>query len=62
MGVGLTITVAVMGVPLQLPAVGVIVNVTVIGAEVAFTRVPLISVDPLAAIPVTLPVLSLVHE
>ncbi len=62
LGVGFTITVAVIGAPLQLPTVGVIVNVTVMGAEVAFTSVPLISVVPLAAIPVTLPVLSLVHE
>jgi len=49
----------VIGVPLQLFAVGVIVNVTVTGAFVKFVNVPLILPDPLAAIPVTVPVLSL---
>jgi hypothetical protein len=58
-GVGFTKTVAVMGVPGQLLAVGVIVNVTVIGALVVFVNAPLISPEPLAAIPVTVPVLFL---
>ena len=42
-------------------AVGVIVKVTVIGAVVVFMSVPLISPLPLAAIPVTEAVLSLVQ-
>ena len=41
------------------PAVGVMVNVTVIGAVVELTMVPLMSPEPLAAIPVTDVVLSL---
>lgn len=60
-GVGLTNTVAVTGVPGQLFAVGVIVNVTVIGAFVVLVNAPLILPEPLAAIPVTVPVLFLVH-
>jgi hypothetical protein len=58
-GVGLTSTVAVIGVPGQVLAVGVIVKVTVIGAVVVLVSVPLISAAPLAAIPVTVTVLSL---
>jgi hypothetical protein len=62
LGVGLTSTVAVIGVPAQLFAVGVMVNVTVIGEAVVFVSVPEILFPlPLAAIPVTPAVLSLVH-
>ena len=65
-GLGFTTTVAVMGVPEQVADVGVIVNVTVTGAVVVLTNEPLISgvaIDeaPLAAIPVTEAVLSLVQ-
>ena len=60
-GFGLTNTVAVIGEPGQLSAVGVIVNVTVKGALVVFVNVPLISPEPLALIPVTVPALSLVQ-
>ena len=60
-GVGLTKTVAVIGVPAQLLAVGVIVKVTVTGAVVVFVKVPLILPAPLAAIPVAATVLSLVQ-
>ena len=59
-GIGLTTTVAVMGVPLQVPT-GVIVKVTVIGASVVLVNEPEISPEPLAAIPVAEVVLSLVH-
>src|SRR5258705_4309432 len=58
-GSGLTVTVAVIGVPGQPFAVGVIVKVTVTGAAVVFVNVPLILPEPLAAIPVTVTVLSL---
>ena len=60
-GVGLTSTVAVIGVPGQLLAVGVIVNVTVIGALVVLVKLPLMFPLPLAAIPVTEAVLFLVQ-
>ena len=60
-GVGFTSTVAVIGVPGQLFAVGVIVNVTVTGALVVLVNEPLILPEPLAAMPVTVPVLSLVQ-
>lgn len=60
-GVGFTSTVAVMDEPVQPLAVGVIVKVTVIGAVVVLVRVPLISPEPLAAMPVTDTVLSLVQ-
>jgi hypothetical protein len=61
-GTGLTVTVAVIGAPGQPLAVGVIVNVTVIGAFVVLVSVPPILVPlPLAAIPVTVAVLFLVH-
>jgi hypothetical protein len=56
-----TITVAVIGVPLHPLAVGVMVNVTVTGEAVVFVNDPLILPEPLAAIPVTVPVLSLVQ-
>ena len=60
-GVGLTNTVAVIGVPVQPLAVGVMVKVTVTGAFVVLVNAPLISPAPLAAIPVTATVLSLVQ-
>jgi hypothetical protein len=60
-GVGFTRTVAVIGRPGQLLIDGVIVKVTVIGAEVVLVRAPLMSPVPLAAMPVTVPVLFLVH-
>jgi hypothetical protein len=61
-GIGFTTTVAVIDAPGQLaPEVGVIVNVTVTGAEVVFVNAPLISPLPLAAMPVTVPVLFLVQ-
>ena len=56
-----TSTVAVIGVPVQPLAVGVIVKVTVIAEAVVLVSAPLIFPDPLAAIPVTVPVLSLVQ-
>ena len=61
-GMGFTTTVAVIAVPEQLPAVGVMVNVTVMGALVVLVNAPLMSPLPLAAIPVTVPVLSLVQS
>jgi len=60
-GVGFTSTVAVIGVPEQPLAVGVMVKVTVTGALVVLNKLPLIFPEPLAAIPVTVPVLSLVQ-
>jgi hypothetical protein len=59
LGVGLTSTVAVIGAPGQLLAVGVMVKVTVTGALVVFVKVPDILPAPLAAMPVTVTVLSL---
>ena len=61
LGVGFTSTVAVIGVPGQPLAVGVMVKVTVTGALVVFVNDPLILPEPLAAIPVTATVLSLVQ-
>lgn len=58
---GSTVTVAVMGVPEQPLAVGVMVKVTVIGALVVLVNEPLMPPLPLAAMPVTLSVLSLVQ-
>ena len=60
-GVGLTNTVAVLVGPGQPLAVGVMVNVTVIGTAVILVSVPLILPTPLPGIPVTPAVLSLVH-
>ena len=61
-GSGLTVTVAVKLAPVHPPALtGVIVYVTVCAVPVTFTGVPLMSPLPLAARPVTLPVLSLVQ-
>ena len=56
-----TSTVAVIGAPVQPLAVGVIVNVTVIGDAMVFVRIPAMLPDPVAAIPVTEAVLSLVQ-
>jgi hypothetical protein len=62
MGDGFTKIVAVVGVPPQVLAVGVIVKVTVIGAVVVFVSVPMILFPlPLAVIPVTPTVLSLIQ-
>ena len=61
LGTGLTSTVAVIGEPAQPLAVGVIVNVTKIGALVVLTNAPVILPDPLAVIPVTDSALSLVQ-
>ena len=58
MGNGLTKTVAVMDVPGQLLAVGVIVKVTVIGALVVLVKEPLMLPLPLSAMPVTVAELS----
>ena len=58
LGVGLTNTVAMMDVPGQLLAVGVMVKVTVIGALVVLVKEPLMFPLPLSAMPVTVPVLS----
>jgi hypothetical protein len=60
-GVGFTSTIAVIGVPGQPFAVGVMVNVTVMGALVVFVKAPLISPEPLEAIPVNVALLSLVQ-
>jgi len=60
-GVGFTSTVAVTGAPAQPLAVGVMVNVTVTGALVVFVNAPLMFPLPLAGIPVTATVLSLVQ-
>lgn len=60
-GIGFTTTVAVIGVPLQLLAVGVMVKITVTAALVVLVNDPLISPAPLAAIPVTATLLSLVQ-
>ncbi len=65
MGIGFTTTVAVIDGPIQVtPALvklGVIVKVTVTGALVVLVNVPLILPAPLAPIPVTATVLSLVQ-
>lgn len=61
-GVGLTNTVAVVGVPIQPFDVGVMEKVTVMGAKVVLVNVPVIGVpEPLAAIPVTVALLSRVQ-
>jgi hypothetical protein len=60
-GAGFTVTVAVTGVPEQPLAEGVMVNVTVTGEPDVLVNVPVILPVPLAAIPVTEPVLFLVH-
>lgn len=60
-GAGSTVTVAVIGVPGHPFADGVMVNVTVTGDSVVLVNEPLMLPLPLAAMPVTLPVLSLVQ-
>lgn len=60
-GVGFTSTDAVTGLPGHPLAVGVMVKVTATGPDVVFVNEPLISPLPLAAIPVTVAVLSLVQ-
>ena len=60
-GLGFTSTVAVISVPVQPLAAGVMVNVTVTGTVPVFVKAPLMLPDPLAAIPVTETVLSLVQ-
>lgn len=60
-GEGFTNTVAVVVGPTQPLAVGVIVKVTVTGTKVVLVSMPLMLPDPLAAIPVTVAVLSLVQ-
>jgi hypothetical protein len=64
LGIGLTSTVAVIGVPAQPLADGVMVKVTSSGAVLvtALVSVPLIGLpDPLAGMPVTATTLSLVQ-
>ena len=57
-GVGLTVTVAVIGAPTHPLADGVIVKVTVTGAFVVLVKDPIMELPlPLAAIPVTVAVL-----
>jgi len=60
-GAGFTSTVAVMGVPVQPLAVGVMVNVTVTGVVAVLVKAPEMLPDPLVAIPVTEAVLFLVQ-
>ena len=61
-GVGFTKTVAVVVGPTQPLAVGVMINVTVTGANVVLVNDPLIRLpEPLAAMPVTDTLLSLVQ-
>ena len=61
-GVGLTSTVAVIGVPIQPFALGVMVKVTSIGAKVVLVNVPVIPPTPLEARPVMVAVASRVQE
>ena len=61
LGLGFTNTVAVTGVPVQPLAVGVMVKVTVTGEVVVLVSAPLIFPVPLAAMPVTATLLSLVQ-
>jgi hypothetical protein len=62
LGVGLTVTVAVILAPTQPLADGVIVKVTSWFTNVLLVNVPVIGVPPpLVGIPVTLVVLSLIH-
>ena len=60
-GTAFTSTVAVIGEPVQPLAVGVMVNVTVMGPVVVFVKAPMMLPVPVAAIPVTEAVLSLVQ-
>ena len=61
-GVGFTSTVAMIGVPVQPLALGVMVKVTSSWAKVVLTNVPLISPLPFEAIPVIVVVASRVQE
>ena len=61
MGLGVTNTVAVTGVPVQPLAVGVMVKVTVTGAVVVLLSAPLIFPVPLAVMPVRATLLSLLQ-
>lgn len=61
MGLGLTTTVAVTGVAAQEALDALMVNVTVTGAPVLLVNAPLMLPVPLAAMPVTELVLSLVQ-
>ena len=61
MGLGVTNTVAIIGVPVQPLAVGVMVKVTVTGEVVVFVSAPLMLPVPVAAMPVTATLLSLVQ-
>ena len=61
-GVGLTRVVAVVGIPIQPLALGVIVKDTSSGAKVVFVNMPLIFPLPLEAIPVTVFTASRVQE
>jgi len=60
-GTGFTSTVAVIGVPVQPLALGVMVKVTSSGAKVVLVNVPLIFPVPLEAIPVMVVVASRVQ-
>lgn len=61
-GTAFTVTVAVILAPTQPSGdVGIMVKVTVCGTVVVLVSVPVISPVPLAAMPVTFTVLSLVH-
>ena len=60
-GSGCTVTVEVKELPVQPPVVGTIVKITVWSVPVTLRRVPEISPVPVAAIPVTFVVLSLVQ-
>jgi hypothetical protein len=60
-GTAFTTTIAVTGAPSHPLKLGVMVNVTVTGDVVVLNNVPLIVPVPLAAIPVTEVVLSLVQ-
>ena len=60
-GAAFSTTVAVIGVPAQPLAVGVMENATVTAAAVVFVNAPVILPEPLAAIPVIVAVLFLVQ-
>jgi len=61
LGLVVTNTIAVIGVPVHPFAVGVMVKVTVTGAVVVLVSAPLILPVPLAGMPVTATLLSLVQ-
>ena len=60
-GIGLTTTVAVIGGPEQLLALGVMVKVTVTGVVTLLVNMPLIFPFPAAGIPPTAAILSRVQ-